>query len=241
MKKTGVALLTAALLGSPALTAVASAGTGADTQAAAVAGAPAPSRTVTIGIRQANGVYTFSGQVAPLARGLQVTLARLDGTTKRVTGVASTQTDETGRYSIRTRLPVGMAGFYALTAPTTDHLAGRSRLYGLVVPGRAAAPAAPVTETISQRNARLKAAQYLQFLAFSRSGLIEQLEFDGFSTRDATYGTDAQKATWMRQAARKARQYLDTMRFSRAGLISQLEFEGFTSAEAAYGVSQVGL
>ena len=169
-----------------------------------------------------------------------MTLARLDGATKRVTGVASTQTDALGRYSIRTRLPAGMAGFYALTAPTADLTAGRSRLYGLVVPGTAA-PATPVTETVSQRNARLKATQYLQFLAFSRSGLIEQLEFEGFSTADATYGTDAQKANWMAQAARKARQYLDTMPFSRAGLIAQLEFEGFTSAEAAYGVTQVGL
>lgn len=239
MHKTAAALLTAVLLGLPALPATASAAHAAETRVTATA-APATSRTVTIGIRQANGVYTFTGQVAPLARGLQVTLARLDGATKRVTGVASTQTDAAGRYTIRTRLPAGMAGFYALTAPTPDLLAGRSRLYGLMVPGRAA-PAAPVAETVTQRNARLKGTQYLQVFAFSRSGLIDQLEFEGFSTPDATYGTDAQKANWMAQAARKAREYLKLMPFSRAGLITQLEFEGFTSAEAAYGVSQVGL
>ena len=239
MNKTSAAVLTLALLALPAVTAAATA-SAAETRTASTSVAPLPSRTVTIGIRQANGVYTFSGQVAPVARGLQVTLARLDGTTKRVTGVASTQTDATGRYTIRTRLPAGMAGFYALTAPTSDLLAGRSRLYGLVVPG-STAPPKPATETVSQRNARLKAAQYLQFTAFSRSGLIEQLEFEGFTTPDATYGTDAQRANWMAQAARKAKQYVDVMPFSRAGLITQLEFEGFTSAEAAYGATQVGL
>jgi hypothetical protein len=239
MKQTASALLALALLGLPGLTASASAeGTTAGTAAVQTA-VPTPSRSVTIGIRQANGVYTFTGAVTPLARGLQVTLARLDGTTKRVTGVASTRTDAGGRYTIRTTLPAGMAGFYALTAAAPDATAGRSRLYGLVVPGRSTTPV--VTETVSQRNARLKAASYLELIAFSRSGLIEQLEFEGFSNADATYGTDAQKANWMTQAARKARSYLDTMPFSRAGLITQLEFEGFTSAEAAYGVSQVGL
>lgn len=205
-----------------------------------IGSAHADPRTVTIGIRQANGVYTFTGQVGPSVRGLQVTLARLDGATKRVTGVASTTTDATGRYSISTRLPVGMAGFYALTAPTADYTPGRSRLYGLLVPG-SSSPAKPASETVSQRNARLKAARYLEYSAFSRSGLIDQLEFEGFSTADSTYGTDAIKANWAAQAARKAKQYLEYSPFSREGLIRQLEFEGFTTAEATYGVSQTGL
>lgn len=88
-------------------------------------------REVTIGIRQASGVYTFSGTLSPAEAGRQVTVARLDSVTKRVTGVASTTTDATGRYTIRTRLPAGFAGFYTLTA---SH--GRSRLYGLIVPAR---------------------------------------------------------------------------------------------------------
>ena len=92
---------------------------------------PSGPREVTIGIRQASGVYTFSGAVSPAEGGRQVTVARLDSLTKRVTGVASTTTDAAGRYTIRTRLPAGFAGFYTLTA---SH--GRSRLYGLVVPTR---------------------------------------------------------------------------------------------------------
>ena len=91
-------------------------------------------REVTIGIRQASGVYTFSGRVSPAEAGVQVTTARLDSVTNRVTGVASTRTDAAGRYTIRTRLPVGFAGFYSLTESKSGIRAGRSRLYGLVVP-----------------------------------------------------------------------------------------------------------
>ena len=98
-------------------------------------------RTVTIGIRQAAGVYTFTGVVHRPVAGLQVTLARLM-TSGRVVGVASTTTNAAGAYTIRTRLAPGMGGYYALTAPTSDLQPGRSRLYGLVVPApRTAAPA----------------------------------------------------------------------------------------------------
>ncbi|WP_240666792.1 Ltp family lipoprotein [Longirhabdus pacifica] len=34
------------------------------------------------------------------------------------------------------------------------------------------------------------AEQYLQFSSFSRSGLITQLKFEGFTTEEATYGVD---------------------------------------------------
>jgi hypothetical protein len=91
-------------------------------------------RDVTIGIRQAAGTYTFTGTISPAQAGVQVTTARLDSVTKRVTGVASTRTDAAGRYTIRTRLPVGFAGYYSLTEPRSGTSAGRSRLYGLVVP-----------------------------------------------------------------------------------------------------------
>jgi len=96
-------------------------------------------------------------------------------------------------------------------------------------------------ETVAQANARESAAQYLDTAAFSRSGLIDQLKYEGFSVKDATYGVDAQKANWNNQAALSAQQYLDTSAFSRQGLIDQLMFEGFTQAQATYGVNQAGL
>ncbi|WP_341961966.1 Ltp family lipoprotein [Planococcus maritimus] len=36
-----------------------------------------------------------------------------------------------------------------------------------------------------------KAQEYLDYTPFSRSGLIEQLEFEGFSNGDAVYAVDA--------------------------------------------------
>ena len=101
-------------------------------------------------------------------------------------------------------------------------------------------PSAPM-ESVSESNARKKAESYLSLMAFSRSGLITQLEFEGFSNLDATYGADAVNANWNEQAAKKAANYLSTMSFSRSGLMNQLLFEGFTQAQASYGVATTGL
>lgn len=96
-------------------------------------------------------------------------------------------------------------------------------------------------ETVSQRNARRSASNYLRFMAFSRSGLIGQLEYEGFSTADATYAVTILNPNWYQQAAAKAQEYLRVMPFSRTGLIAQLEYEGFTHDEAVYGVNSTGL
>ncbi|MBB2946717.1 hypothetical protein FB565_006485 [Actinoplanes lutulentus] len=85
------------------------------------------------------------------------------------------------------------------------------------------------------------AASYLKYSPFSRSGLIDQLKYEGFSTKLATYGVDKQRANWNTQAAKMAKQYLEYSAFSRSGLIAQLEYEGFTTAQAKYGVKKVGL
>jgi len=102
-------------------------------------------------------------------------------------------------------------------------------------------PPASSTETVSQRNAVQKAKDYLRFMAFSRSGLIKQLEYEGFSNADATYGADNSGANWNDQAVKKAQEYLDFMAFSRQGLIDQLIFEGFTRDQAVHGVNATGL
>ena len=103
------------------------------------------------------------------------------------------------------------------------------------------ATATTVKETVSQSNARKSATTYLKYSSFSRTGLIGQLEFEGFSTSDATYGVDAQNADWNAQAAKSAKSYLKYSSFSRIGLIDQLVFEGFTQTQAEYGVSTTGL
>lgn len=96
------------------------------------------------------------------------------------------------------------------------------------------------TPTMGQRNAVLKAKEYLDYTAFSEKGLMEQLEYEGFSKEEATYGAKNSGADWNEQAAKKAKEYLDYSSFSRSGLIDQLLYEGFTKEQAEYGVSTVG-
>lgn len=102
-------------------------------------------------------------------------------------------------------------------------------------------PADGPKESVSQANARASAEDYLAMSAFSRKGLIQQLKFEGFNLKDATYGADAVGADWMEQAAKSAKSYLEFDSFSRQGLIQQLVFEGFTQEQAAYGVKKTGL
>lgn len=114
----------------------------------------------------------------------------------------------------------------------------------LTSPGKT--PTQPTTPTqtgeptMGQKNALAKAKSYLNYSAFSYKGLIEQLEYEKFSTADATYAVDNCGADWFEQAAKKAKSYLGFTSFSRDGLIEQLEYEGFTHEQAVYGVEQNG-
>jgi|GEM_PF-1248886 len=95
--------------------------------------------------------------------------------------------------------------------------------------------------TMSQEQAIDKAAEYLDYSAFSKSGLINQLKFEGFSKADAAFAVEHVNVDWNEQAELKAQEYLDYSSFSRSGLIHQLEFEGFTHKQAVHGVDAVGL
>ena len=94
--------------------------------------------------------------------------------------------------------------------------------------------------TTGKSNALSKAKSYLNSSAFSRKGLIEQLEYEGFSNDDATYAVDHCGADWNEQAVKKAKSYLRSSSFSRQRLIEQLEYEGFTHSQAEYGVKGAG-
>lgn len=107
--------------------------------------------------------------------------------------------------------------------------------------GTKTATTSAAKETVNQSNARRSAQSYLNYSAFSRTGLIKQLEYEGFSNSDASYGVDAQNADWNVQAAKEAKGYLEYSAFSRAGLIDQLIYEGYTQSEAIYGVNSTGL
>ncbi len=97
------------------------------------------------------------------------------------------------------------------------------------------------TPTRGEQNALNRANDYLKFMSFSRSGLIDQLEYEGFSTSEAEYGVDHCGADWNEQAILKAEGYLSRKSFSRSGLIDQLEYEGFTYSQASAAATAAGL
>lgn len=93
---------------------------------------------------------------------------------------------------------------------------------------------------VGDLNALASAITYLSVMPFSRSGLIDQLEYEGYTTSEATYAVDNCGADWKEQAAIAAKGYLDVMSFSRDGLIDQLMYEGYTRSQAEYGAAQNG-
>lgn len=96
------------------------------------------------------------------------------------------------------------------------------------------------TPKTGNAGAKAKAESYLNSSAFSYTGLIHQLEYEGFSESEAKYGADNCDADWKNQALKKAKSYLNSSAFSYSGLQKQLEYEGFTQDEAKYGVDNCG-
>ena len=90
-----------------------------------------------------------------------------------------------------------------------------------------------------QSEALEEAWSYLSALSFSHEGLVEQLEYEGYSHDEAVYAADHCGADWYAEAVEAAASYLKNMSFSRAELIDQLEYEGFTYEQAVHGVDAV--
>ncbi len=101
--------------------------------------------------------------------------------------------------------------------------------------------------TLAMENALESAQDYLDYSAFSRQGLIDQLSSpygSGFEIADATWAVAQLNVDWRQQAVRSAKDYLDFSSFSRQGLIDQLSSPygaQFTLQEAIYAVNRIGL
>lgn len=97
-----------------------------------------------------------------------------------------------------------------------------------------------VCTTVSpgKKNALRSAEMYLNSSAFSKTGLIKQLKYEGYKEAEAKYAVDHCSADWKEQAYKSAKQYLKTMSFSKSGLYDQLKYEGFTDEQARYGVDK---
>jgi len=161
--------------------------------------------------------------------------ALADPPSKELGAIASEQTTTTAERVTTTTTTVKPTTTSA--APTTT----AAPTAATAPPTTAAPPPTAPPISPSQSNARRSASSYLDFSSFSRSGLIQQLVFEGFDQADAEWAVDDLNPDWNEQAAKSAATYLEFSSFSRSGLIGQLVFEGFTQPEAEYGVSTTGL
>ena len=92
--------------------------------------------------------------------------------------------------------------------------------------------------TSGEENALQRAKEYIEVIAFSYNGLVEQLKYEGFSQSESEFGATNCGANWDEQAAKKAKQYLEIFAFSKEQLIDQLVYDGFTQSQAEYGVGE---
>lgn len=113
------------------------------------------------------------------------------------------------------------------TAPTTPTSS--------TIPSPASTSAVPPEYT----NALRSAEQYLSFTAFSLEGLVEQLEFEQFSSEAARWAAENVTVDWNEQAALSAASYLDFSAFSEGGLRDQLAFEEFTPEQIDFAIAEM--
>jgi hypothetical protein len=111
------------------------------------------------------------------------------------------------------------------------------------VPAQVTTDTAPAVDPQVQE-ATQAAQQYLDYTAFSRDGLIQQLSSsagDGYPKSVATAAVDSLDIDYNAQAAKAAQQYLNFTSFSCSGLIQQLDSSAgdkYTAAQASYGAHQ---
>lgn len=104
--------------------------------------------------------------------------------------------------------------------------------------------------TLSQQNAVKTAMNYVDLMAFSRKGLIDQMSSeygDKYSREDAefavSYLEENNLVDWDVEAVQCAQNYLDLTAFSKDGLIDQMSSDAgdkFSRKQAEYAASQVG-
>ena len=93
--------------------------------------------------------------------------------------------------------------------------------------------------TFGMRNALGSAESYLDCMGFSKEGLKDQLEYEGYTSEEINYAVENVIVDWNEECVESAESYLDCMSFSRQGLIEQLEYEGFTSEQINYAMERV--
>lgn len=93
--------------------------------------------------------------------------------------------------------------------------------------------------SFGEQQALEKAIDYIDYSAFSKEGLYDQLKFEGFSNKEARFAVNHIDASWKKQALLKGQDYLNYSSFSKQGLYDQLIFEKFTKKQARYATNKL--
>jgi Host cell surface-exposed lipoprotein len=90
-------------------------------------------------------------------------------------------------------------------------------------------------------NAVGSAESYNSWANMSKTGLIDQLEYEGFAPKVATWAVEYMEknkmVNWKKNAVNSAASYQEWAHMSNQELIDQLEYEGFTREQAEYGAA----
>lgn len=84
-----------------------------------------------------------------------------------------------------------------------------------------------------------EALQFVEYSNVSYAGLIEVLEFVGYSHEEAVYAADNCNADWNHEAAECAEGFTKVENFSKERLIELLMSDGYTGEQAEYGASTI--
>lgn len=87
---------------------------------------------------------------------------------------------------------------------------------------------------LERKNAVKSAELCLKILPYSRQGLIEMLEYGGYSNDASVYAVDNVTVDWNEQCAKAAEMYLKSHPFDRRNLHIVLEYKGFTKEQIRY-------
>lgn len=99
----------------------------------------------------------------------------------------------------------------------------------------------PVVESVpfEYENALRSAENYIDFMGFSKQGLRDQLDYEGYSKKAIKYAVDNVDADWKEECVESAESYLSFMSFSERELRDQLEYEGYTKKQINYAIDKV--
>ncbi|HZK09767.1 MAG TPA: Ltp family lipoprotein [Clostridia bacterium] len=96
-------------------------------------------------------------------------------------------------------------------------------------------------EEFDKENAKKLAEENARYSNYSKTGLIELLEYEGLSSEAAKYGVESIEAglDWKERAKNTAETYLTYQAASEKGLREVLEYEGFEKDQVEFAIKSI--